>query len=98
MPVCRQVDVPLQSGQTRSPIWLDWNSSIHIKHLRRLATNLSDCGFLFISERDAMEFSPSFCRFHGIFIPPQIGCIIMQKRGHYSFRNKIIATFTQTGI
>jgi hypothetical protein len=25
-----------------------------------LAINFSDCGFLFISERDAMEFSPSF--------------------------------------
>jgi hypothetical protein len=34
IPVWRQVDVLLQSGQTRSPVWFDINSSRHIKHLR----------------------------------------------------------------
>ena len=98
MPVCRQVDVPLQSGQTRSPIWLDWNSSIHIKHLRRLATNLSDCGFLFISERDAMEFSPSFCCLNSVFIPPQSGFFDVETLTFHSFRNNLVATLTQAWI
>ena len=67
MPVCLHVEVLLQSGHTRSPIWLDWNELEHIRHFLTLGCRFSACGFLFISERDAINFPPGLYNFYHYF-------------------------------
>ena len=74
MPVCRQVDVLLQSGQTRSPIWLDWNEPEHIRHFLTFGCKFSACGFLFISERDAIKF----LHWHDVYNNLLVICFLLQ--------------------